>query len=97
MKALSILIDPQNLLFEPAAHHPPPPYRPSQKAHMNTISRQFALSACALATTVLLTACGGGEATAPPDTQAPTVVITVVASAQADRANCLEIVFMWAS
>lgn len=52
---------------------------------MNTISRQFALSACALATTVLLTACGGGEATAPPDTQAPTVVITdSVAAASTD-------------
>lgn len=42
---------------------------------MNT-TRQFALTACALATAVLLTACGGGDASGPPDTIPPTVVIT---------------------
>ena len=43
---------------------------------MNTTTRHFALSASALAIAALLAACGGGEASGPPDTQAPTVVIT---------------------
>ncbi len=43
---------------------------------MNKTSRHFALSASALAIAALLAACGGGEASGPPDTQAPTVAIT---------------------
>ncbi|MEI6027629.1 MAG: Ig-like domain-containing protein [Betaproteobacteria bacterium] len=40
----------------------------------------FRLSACALATTALVAACGGGDAGPPPDTLAPTVSITSNAS-----------------
>ena len=43
---------------------------------MNKPTRQFALTACALATAVLMAACGGGDATSPPDLVPPTVVIT---------------------
>jgi len=40
----------------------------------------FRLSACALATTALVAACGGGDAGPPPDTLAPTVSISSSAS-----------------
>ena len=40
----------------------------------------FRLSACALATTALVAACGGGDAGPPPDTLAPTVSISSNAS-----------------
>jgi Bacterial Ig-like domain len=43
---------------------------------MNQIKKYFATSACALATSLLVTACGGGGASAPADTIAPTVTIT---------------------
>lgn len=42
---------------------------------MNRRPHSFALAACALAAAVMLSACGGGEATSP-DTVAPTVTIT---------------------
>lgn len=55
---------------------------------MNQLSRSFALSAAAMAATLLVTACGGGDAEAPPkagsgttasgaaDTVAPTVTVS---------------------
>ncbi len=43
---------------------------------MNKITRHFALSACALAAALLVTACGGGDASGPADTVAPTVAIS---------------------
>ncbi|MBA4178330.1 MAG: hypothetical protein C0505_17500, partial [Leptothrix sp. (in: Bacteria)] len=44
---------------------------------MNQRSKKFALSACALAASLLVAACGGGgEDPAAPDTAAPTLVIT---------------------
>jgi Bacterial Ig-like domain len=43
---------------------------------MNQLSRHFALSTGALAVSLLVAACGGGDASPPPDTLAPTVVIT---------------------
>jgi Bacterial Ig-like domain len=43
---------------------------------MSQIKKYFATSACALATSLLVAACGGGSASAPADTSAPTVTIT---------------------
>ena len=43
---------------------------------MNTPTRHFALTASALAIAALLSACGGGDASGPPDTQPPTLTIT---------------------
>ena len=43
---------------------------------MNPLSSHFTLSACALATSLLLAACGGGDAAGPPDTVAPSVAIS---------------------
>ena len=42
---------------------------------MNQRSNKFALSACALAASMLVAACGGGSDSSPPDTVAPTLVI----------------------
>src|SRR3990167_8162866 len=42
---------------------------------MNRRPQTFALAACALAAAMMLSACGGGEATSP-DTVAPTVTVT---------------------
>ena len=43
---------------------------------MTQLSKTFSLSACALAVALLVTACGGGDASGPPDTVPPTVTIT---------------------
>ena len=43
---------------------------------MNTTAPKFSLSACALAASVLLAACGGGTAEPPPETVPPTLTIT---------------------
>jgi hypothetical protein len=43
---------------------------------MHTPLRTFSLSASALAVALLVSACGGGDAEPPPDTEPPTVAIT---------------------
>ena len=53
----------------------------------------LAAATLSVMTTVGAWVSGGAVASPPPQA----VSRTVVASAQADRANCLEIVFMWAS
>ena len=50
---------------------------------MNSFAKTFSLSACALAASVLISACGGGSAT---DTVAPTATVTSAASTTAGAA-----------
>ncbi len=68
MKALSQPLDPTRDALTSV-----PVGTPSDHRTMNTRTRRYTLSALSVASAVILAACGGGDATPPPETQPPTI------------------------